>query len=132
MPRRANLSNLTWDELHHAVSDLVTRKVVSAVDVRASAERGRRIADLERQLAALRGQGPRRGPGRPRGSSSAPTAARRRASSSSTKQANARKIQGQYLGRLKKLTGKARERVRALARSKSVADAIKLADRLIR
>lgn len=42
----------------------------------------------------------------------------------------ARKRQGQYLGRLKRLSGKARQRVQALAREKGVAEAIKLADRL--
>jgi hypothetical protein len=42
----------------------------------------------------------------------------------------ARRRQGQYLGRLKRLTGSARKRVQALAREKGVAEAIKLADRL--
>lgn len=131
MPRRADLSNLSWDDLQYAVGDLLSRKLVSSAEVRASAERGRRIAELERQLAALRGGAVRRGPGRPRGPAAAPRVARR-ASANSQKQQNARKIQGQYLGRLKKLTGKARERVRALARSESVSAAIKLADRLIK
>lgn len=44
----------------------------------------------------------------------------------------ARKRQGQYLGRLKRLSGRARQRVQALARDKGVAEAIKLADRLAR
>jgi len=44
----------------------------------------------------------------------------------------ARKRQGQYLGRLRRLSGRARQRVQALAREKGVAEAIKLADRLAR
>ena len=42
----------------------------------------------------------------------------------------ARRRQGQYLGRLKRLKDRARKRVQALAREKGVAEAIKLADRL--
>jgi hypothetical protein len=41
-----------------------------------------------------------------------------------------RRVQGQYLGRLRKLTGKNRVRVKAVARTKGVEAAIKLADRL--
>ena len=44
----------------------------------------------------------------------------------------ARKRQGQYLGRLKRLRGRDRQRVQALARERGVGEAIKLADRRAR
>jgi hypothetical protein len=43
------------------------------------------------------------------------------------KVARARKLQGQYLGALKSLTGAARAKVKATAKNKSVAEAVKLA-----
>jgi hypothetical protein len=42
-----------------------------------------------------------------------------------------RRLQGQYLGRLRGLRGAARARVKATARSKGVAAAVALADRLL-
>ena len=43
----------------------------------------------------------------------------------------ARKIQGQYLGRLRKLKGADRARVKAVAKKESVAAAVKLANRML-
>jgi uncharacterized membrane protein YccC len=43
------------------------------------------------------------------------------------KAARARKLQGQYMGSLKSLTGSDRERVKQTAKDKGVAEAVKLA-----
>ena len=48
----------------------------------------------------------------------------------SPKAARARKIQGQYMGALKSLTGADREKVKQTAREKGVAEAVKLAKSL--
>lgn len=43
-----------------------------------------------------------------------------------------RQLQGQYIGRLRKLKGEARARVQKVARQKGVAAAVALADKLIK
>lgn len=55
----------------------------------------------------------------------------RRPPTATRKLRTARVIQGQYLGRLKKLTGGARNRVKAMAKSHSVGEAVKLADKIL-
>ena len=55
-----------------------------------------------------------------------PTSAKK-AVKASPKVARARKLQGQYLGALKSLSGGNRAKVKAVAKDKSVAEAVKLA-----
>ncbi len=61
--------------------------------------------------------------------SAKPAAAKviKKAKKASPKVARARKLQGQYLGALKSLTGVDRAKVKQLAKDKGVADAVKLA-----
>jgi len=56
--------------------------------------------------------------------------AARKASKASPKLARARKLQGQYLGALKSLSDADKAKVKAVARDKGVADALKLAKSL--
>jgi hypothetical protein len=56
--------------------------------------------------------------------------ARRKAPKASPKLARARKLQGQYLGALKSLTEADKAKVKAVAKDKGVADALKLAKSL--
>jgi hypothetical protein len=68
-------------------------------------------------------------PGRPPRQAAAParpTAAKRR-KKASPKVVRARKLQGQYLGALKSLTGTDRAKVKTVAKEKGVAEALKLA-----
>lgn len=57
---------------------------------------------------------------------------RRRPPTATPALVRARKLQGKYLGRLKRLAGRNRQRVKATARDKSVAAAVALADKLLR
>jgi hypothetical protein len=54
-------------------------------------------------------------------------AAARKASKATPKVARARKIQGQYMGALKSIKGADRAKVKAVAKEKGVAEAVKLA-----
>jgi hypothetical protein len=54
-------------------------------------------------------------------------AAAKRAAKATPKVARARKLQGQYLGALKSLKGADRAKVKAVAKDKGVAEAVKLA-----
>lgn len=89
---------------------------------------------LQAALAGAFGAPKRRGPGRPPKQIAAAVAAvaakptrARKAVKATPKVLRARKLQGQYLGALKSLTGLAREKVKATAKNKSVAEAVKLA-----
>jgi hypothetical protein len=138
MPRPSNdFSRIPPADLAYAVSRLVATGKTTAADVwRLAGERPARIAAIERELAVLRaGQAaapPRRGPGRPRlARPGAPPRPKRRFTMTPKARA-ARKIQGQYLGRLRKLTGANRAKVKAVAKQKGVAAAVKVADGLLR
>jgi hypothetical protein len=61
------------------------------------------------------------------GAKPATTTAAKKAKLASPKVARARKLQGQYLGALKSLTGADRAKVKQVAKDKGVADAVKLA-----
>ena len=104
-----------------------------AIQITAAVEAA--MADkLQAALAGAFGAPKKRGPGRPPKQISAavtPVAAKptpaRKAAKATPKVARARKIQGQYLGAWKSLSGANRAKVRAVARDQSVADAVKLA-----
>jgi hypothetical protein len=140
MPRPSNdLSRIPATDLVYAVSQLIAAGKTSAGEVhRLAGDRAARIAALQQQLQALHaGQAvdaaPRRGPGRPAGQRSARKAAAKpkRRFTMTPKARAARKIQGQYLGRLRKLRGADRAKVKAAARKESVGAAVKLADGMI-
>jgi len=60
-------------------------------------------------------------------SSSAQASPAKKATKATPKAARARKLQGQYMGSLKSLTGADREKVKQTAKDKGVAEAVKLA-----
>jgi hypothetical protein len=84
---------------------------------------------MQAALATAFGTPAKRGPGRPPKQFAAPARpmASKRKKKASPKVAWARKLQGQYLGALKSLTGSARAKVKAMAKEKGVAEAVKLA-----
>ncbi len=95
---------------------------------------------LQQTIGSLRGGGavaPRRGPGRPpknppgTSASTAPNALAGSKKPMSPAMAAARKLQGQYIGFLRKLDSGKRERVQKVARSEGVAEAMKLAQSLL-
>jgi hypothetical protein len=101
------------------VADFVAQ--VTAV-VEASA-----IARVQAVFAGAFGIPAKRGPGRPPKSAAVAPSPARKMKKASPKVARARKLQGQYLGALKSLTGAARAKVKAVAKAKGVAVAVKLA-----
>jgi hypothetical protein len=137
MPRPpSGFSRIPPADLAYAVSKLVANGKTSAAEIRRLAgERPARIAAIERELAVLRtGQGaapPRRGPGRPPSALPEAPPKPKRKFTMTPKAKAARKLQGQYLGRLRKLTAADRAKVKAVAKEKGVAEAVKAADRLI-
>jgi hypothetical protein len=142
MARTANFSDLSRDDLLVAVQDLVARKRITVDEVRTAAERPKRIAALEAELARLRGEGARRSPGRPRGAARPARVARdaaattapvsKRRITNTPKRAAALKRQGQYMAALAKLTGADRARVKGVAKQDGVPAAIALAARLLK
>lgn len=146
MPRpRATLTPnaIPAADLIYAVNELIARGKTSAAEVRAFATaREGRIAELRRELAHLEGGGANgaavvhRGPDRPPKSATAATAAKsvstpKRAFTTTPKVIAARKLQGQYLGRLKKLAGSDRARVKAIVKKEGVAAAVAAANKIL-
>jgi len=98
------------------VQEFVT-KIIAATEADA-AER------VQGALAGAFGTPAKRGPGRPAGQASA---AGRKKMTVTPKVAQARKLQGQYLGALRALSASDKAKVKALAKQKGVAAAVKLA-----
>ena len=86
---------------------------------------------IQGALAAFLGTPPRRGPGRPPKVPTAPSPAKvsgqKRRVALTPKVVKARRLQGQYLGTIRRLDPAARKRVSALAKEKGVAAALELA-----
>jgi hypothetical protein len=87
---------------------------------------------IQAAMATAFGQLARRGPGRPKtalapAGAAKPSTSAREAPKATAKLARARKLQGQYLGALRALGAGDRAKVKAVAKSKSVAEAVKLA-----
>ncbi len=101
------------------VEDL-TRRII-AITESGVAERARAAL-----VAALQGS-PGRGPARGKQAHASVAKPARRAPKATAKLARARKLQGQYLGALRSLGQADRAKVRALAKTKGVAAAVKLA-----
>jgi hypothetical protein len=98
------------------IQDFVT-KIVAAAEADA-AER------VQAALAGAFGGTVKRGPGRPAGQAAATG---RKKMTITPKVAQARKLQGQYLGALRGLNQANRAKVKAVAKTKGVAEALKLA-----
>jgi hypothetical protein len=103
----------------NAMVETFARQIAAAVEA-SMAER------IQATIAGAFGSPVKRGPGRP------PKLAAARAKLTAAKKASpkvtrARKLQGQYLGALKSLTGANRAKVKAVAKEKGVAAAVKLA-----
>jgi hypothetical protein len=104
-----------------ALVENLTRQII-AITESTVAERARAAL-----VAALDGS-PGRGPGRGKSAlAPAGTKPARRAPKATAKLARARKLQGQYLGALRSLGQADRAKVKALAKAKGVAAAVKLA-----
>jgi hypothetical protein len=114
-------------ELDHLVKEFVTN-LSDAIEAEAS----RRVESAVRQAlgGAMSGGMFARRRGRPPGRASVgrPAAATR----SKRPVSPARRLQGQYLGRLRALKGGDRARVKAMAKEKGVAEAGRLADSILR
>jgi hypothetical protein len=113
-------------EINVLVQDF-TSQIVALIQAEAT-ERARAAI-----LGAFSESGQKRGPGRPPGSgrrgrppSGLGLATRPRAVS------DGRRLHGQYIGRLRSLKGRDRARVQAVRNKKGAAEAIKLADKLLR
>lgn len=125
MPRTADLSNISHDDLLHAVHDLVARNQVTAQEVRHAAGNGSRIAEIERQLAVLRGgNGVARTPGRPAKNG---TAKPKRTFTLTPKGRATRKLQGQYIGTLRALTADQKLDAKAIAKADGIAAGLRAA-----
>jgi hypothetical protein len=114
----------------------ITTLVESFVSQITSAMEASMVDRIQAALAGALGVPPKRGPGRPAMKAVAgvaPVAARSAGKKARPKQAatpkvaRARKLQGQYLGALKSLKGADRAKVKAAAKEKGVAEAVKLA-----
>ena len=100
-------------------------KVTAATEAAATAR-------VQAAVAAAFGVPAKRGPGRPKttvapAGASKTTSLARKAPKATAKLARARRLQGMYLGALRALGAGDRARVKAVAKSKSVAEAVKLA-----
>ena len=133
MPRRkATVTGVGAADLTYAVNRLIAAGKTTAREIAAlAAERPARIEQLERELQALRSGGPpARGPGRPRGSRN--RVKRKRRFTMTPKARRARKIQGRYLGLLRKLDARQKADVRKVAQAQGVAAGIKAAERAVK
>jgi hypothetical protein len=113
-------------EINVLVQDF-TSQIVALIQAEAT-ERARAAI-----LGAFSESAPKRGPGRPPGSGRRgrpPT--RLGLASRPHAVSDGRRLHGQYIGRLRSLKGRDRARVQAVRNKKGPAEAIKLADKLLR
>ena len=103
-----------------ALVQAFARQITAAVEASA-------LARVQAVLAGAFGIPASRGPGRPPKSAAVAAPPAKKRKRASPKVVRARKLQGQYLGALKSLTGADRAKVKAVAKTKSVAQAVKLA-----
>jgi len=132
MPAPTSLAKLDSKDLLYAVQQLIAERKVTPDRVRALAlQRSQRIVEIQRELQALRTGNPAGAPRTAgRQSGRAKVSKPKRKFTMTPKARAARKIQGQYLGLLRKLQGAARAKVKALAKKGSVAAAVKAAKKL--
>ena len=136
MPRgKTTVSGIGVVDLTYAVNRLVSLGKTSAREIAGlAAERPARIAQLEKELSVLRsGAAPaKNGSVARRPSSAAVRAPRKRRFTMTPKALKARKLQGRYLGLLRKLDDKQRAQASKAAESGGVRAAIKVAAKLAR
>ena len=122
MPKQqaTTASGLTPGQALYVIDRLLRERRVNARDVaRMASEMNREIADLERRLALLRtDSAAARGTGRarPAGRSSKPVNAAVAAS---------RRLQGEYMGLMRHITGRERARIKKIAAEKGREAAVK-------
>ena len=116
------------------MSELNITAIVETFAIQITAAVEASMADrLQAAIGAAFGAPQKRGPGRPPKQAVAGLAvvaarpAAKKAAKATPKVARARKLQGQYLGALKSLKGADRAMVKAVAKEKGVAEAVKLA-----
>lgn len=140
MPRSAQeLSRIAASDLAYAVWQLIAQGKTSGAEIRCLAgQRAARVAAIEAELRALQaGQGvahaPRRGPGRLAGRAQRTRAATnpKRRFTMTPRARAARKVQDMYLGRLRKLKGADRAKVKAVTNKEGVAEAVRMAHGLL-
>jgi hypothetical protein len=103
-------TGLTPSQALYVLDRLVRERRVNGREVeRMASEMTSEIVELERRLAMLRGDGAARGRGRPRGGSSKPVNAAVAAS---------RRLQGEYMGLMRHMSGRDRARIKSIAMEK--------------
>ncbi|HEX3698838.1 MAG TPA: hypothetical protein VH374_25940 [Polyangia bacterium] len=118
-------------EINSLVQDF-TSQIVALIQAEAT-ERAR--AAILGAFAESGGLPIKRGPGRPPGSGKRgrpPGSGLRPLTARSHSVSDGRRLHGQYIGRLRSLKGRDRARVQAVRNKKGAAEAIKLADKLLR
>jgi hypothetical protein len=134
MPRRkATVSGIGQADLTYAVNRLIAVGKTSAREITdLAAERPMRIAQLEKELSVLRsGAAPARN-GAPVKTAAKAAPRKKRRFTMTPKALRARKIQGRYLGLLRKLDARQRAQTSKAAEKGGVEAAIKVAERLVR
>ena len=142
MPRgKTTVSGIGQADLTYAVNRLIILGKTSAREVSTlAAERPMRIAALEKELTALRagasaGRAPVTGAAaapRPAAAAAAPAKPKKRKFTMTPKALKARKVQGRYLGLLRKLDAKQRAQCSKAAEKGGVAAGLKVARKLVR
>jgi len=138
MPRgKTTVSGIGQADLTYAVNRLIFLGKTNAREVSTlAAERPQRIAALEKELSVLRTGAALAPPSAKSGAlPSRPAAApakKKRKFTMTPKALKARKVQGRYLGLLRKLNDKQRARCSKAAKKGGVAAALKLAENLVR
>lgn len=135
MPKnKPAVSGIGLPDLTYAVNRLISLGKTSAREVSLLAgERPNRIAQLEKELAVLRSGAVSIAPraSKTNGAKAAPKARKRRFTMT-PKALRARKLQGRYLGLLRKLDAKQRAQAAKAAKEGGVAAAVKVAEKLAR
>lgn len=135
MPRgKTTVSGIGQADLTYAVNRLIGLGKTNAREVSTlAAERPERIAALEKELSVLR-TGAALGPATAKkgGRPEAPAKRKKRKFTMTPKALKARKLQGRYLGLLRKLDPKQRAQCSKAAKSGGVAAAMKVAEKLVR
>jgi hypothetical protein len=122
---------MTPAEAHSALQRLISSRKIREKQVRAALKEAREIAALRARIASLEGTGGRAGrrPGRPAGGARRGAPKRRRVSISPKVRA-LRRLQGKYMGYVRRLKPAEKARVRAVREKEGMAAAIRLATSL--
>lgn len=121
MPRQAVASDLTPGQALYVLDRLVRERRINVRDIaRMASEMHQEIADLERRLAMLRPE--RTAVGRTAGASGP---ARRKSRPATAAVAASRRLQGEYMGLMRHITGRERARIKKIAAEKGREAAVK-------